>query len=152
MAYGTFTLTGEVLIPGGAPASGKVKLESVPRTLVDSAGNKVWVSPKTVVLDTLGKFSISLPTDSTSGDSTAVGWRVTLDPITRGEQAPTEFYAPQAGATRDLADVVPQTIETIGDTAANRAAAEAAAASVAAAVDTFVTSSNVDTLTVYTTN
>lgn len=123
-AYGTFTLTGTYLNLDGSAASGKVRLDGIPQVIVDSGGDKVFVGPRTLILDAAGRFSVTLPTDAASGgaDSTTIGYRVKF-----GTGAPTEFYAPAADATLDMADVTSQSIETPQETAANAARAETAA-------------------------
>lgn len=125
-AYGTFTLTGHYEKLDGVPASGRVTIVSIPAVLVDADGNTIHASPTTAVLDTTGSFSVALPTDVTTGQSTAIGYRVTAQLKHRSLDG-IEFYAKANGATLAMDDVTPQTVEAIGDTMLNADRAETAA-------------------------
>lgn len=110
MAIGNFTLTGTYLNPNGAPDSGKVKIESIPSIVVDSGGNHVFTSPLYLALNAAGSFSTTLPSDSSSGSSTAIGYRVTKQRIMRLDSTPVTFFAPAIGSSLDMASVTSQAV------------------------------------------
>lgn len=135
MSFGTFLLTGDFNEYGDAPVSGYVQIDGLPEVITDPAGNTTFVGPKKVHLDKLGKFSIALPTDSASGNSSTIGFRVTSHLKDHADINATTFYARQIGATVDLADIVTMVVETVGDTTANKNAAQAAQAAAETARD-----------------
>jgi hypothetical protein len=144
VAFGTFRLTGEFDKLGGPPACGDVIIEGIPSVILDPAGNKIEVGPVRVPLGPLGTFHIDLPSDVTTGQSVAIGYRVTTDLRNSANVVPTQFFARAIGSTLDLADVLTAVIEPVGDTTANRIAAQAAqaAAETAAAAAQAVGNSN----------
>jgi hypothetical protein len=143
LAFGDFTLTGTVQRLDGRPALGaRVFIQGVPATVVNTAGDTIRAGLDPVKVDLTGKFSVKLPSDATTGNSTSIGFRVTTQ-YRNGAPGvgPVEFYARPIGSTVDLSEIplaggVP---ESLGATAANVAAAQAAAdrAEAAAAVTAF---------------
>lgn len=131
MAFGNFVLTGTVQRLDGKPAIGaRVLIYGVPPTVVNTAGDTVRAGLDPVRVDLTGKFSVSLPSDATTGNSTSIGFRVVTQ-YRNGQSggAPVEFYARPIGSTVDLSDIIPPggVAESLGATAANLAAAQAAA-------------------------
>jgi hypothetical protein len=116
MAFGTFTLNGHFDTLTGAPAAGYVQIDGLPQVIVDTAGDKIKVGPKLVTLDTLGNFSVALPSDSTTGDSTTIGYRVTARLKYQQNAGVTEFYAKQISSTVNLADLTSTAVVPVGGT------------------------------------
>jgi hypothetical protein len=130
VAFGNFTLTGTVQRLDGRPALGaRVLIYGVPPTVVNTAGDTVRAGLDPVRVDITGKFSVSLPSDATTGNSTSIGFRVVTQFRSGQTGLPVEFYARPIGSTVDLADITPAggVPESLGATAANVAAAQAAA-------------------------
>jgi hypothetical protein len=131
VAFGDFTLTGTVQRLDGKPAIGaRVLIYGVPPTVVNAAGDTVRAGLDPVRVDLTGKFTVKLPSDATTGNSTTIGFRVVTQ-YRNGQSggAPVEFYARPIGSTVDLSDIIPPggVAESLGATAANLAAAQAAA-------------------------
>src|SRR3954454_20929650 len=130
MSFGNFTLTGTVQRLDGKPAlGGRVLVYGVPPTVVNTAGDTVRAGLDPVKVDVTGKFTVKLPSDATTGNSTSIGFRVVTQYRNGQTGPPVEFYARPIGSTVDLADITPAggVPESLGQTAANVAAAQAAA-------------------------
>lgn len=145
MAFGSFTLTAHFDGYDDAPAIGAVTVMGKPNVVKDAAGKKFKVGPKTEVLDKLGNFTMKLPSDATTGNSTTIGFVARVDLQGQKDALVTEFYARPISEVVDLTAVTTQTIESIGDTALNASRAEAAAAAAqAAAADAIAAGAGID--------
>jgi hypothetical protein len=131
MAFGSFTLKGEIDTFGDAPADGFVVIEGIPSTIVDADDNIVWVGPKRIPLDSLGQFAVTLPTNVTTGQSVNIGYRVSTDLKRCGNITPVEFYARPISSVVLLGSVATQVVELVADTTANRILAQQAASDAA---------------------
>src|SRR3954447_14792885 len=129
MSFGNFTLTGTVQRLDGKPALGaRVLVYGVPPTVVNAAGDTVRAGLDPVRVDVTGKFTVKLPSDATTGNSTTIGFRVVTQYRNGQTAPPVEFYARPIGSTVDFADITPTGVpEGLGGTAAKTAAAQAAA-------------------------
>lgn len=79
MTVGSFTLSGRFLGFGGAPSLGRVRIDGVPLEVVDPVADRYRIGPTMVKLDKLGEFSVTLPTDVTSGQSSVISYDVSVD-------------------------------------------------------------------------
>lgn len=105
MALGTFTLSidGQQL-DGGAETTAHVKIKVQGRSVIaDQAGNELWfpVAGKSVSLP----YSVTLPSDVTTGTSTEIGYEV-LVTTRNGGRAEGVFAARAVGTTVYFADLV----------------------------------------------
>lgn len=105
MALGTFTLSidGRQL-DGGPETTAHVKISVQGRSVIaDQAGNELWfpVAGKSVSLP----YSVTLPSDVTTGTSTEIGYEV-LVTTRNGGRAQGIFAARAVGTTVYLADLV----------------------------------------------
>lgn len=150
MTFGSFTLTARGnQLPYGVPASGTLRVEVIsPGTqqiIADTASNTVFIGPKTLKLGPLGTVTVALPSDVSTGQSATIGYRLTMAGDGElSDTAPVDIWARAIGSSIDLADLVTQVVEPIGDTSANKIAAQAAqaAAETAAAAAVAVGSTN----------
>lgn len=127
-AFGTFSLTIDVKAITGSDEKASATITPIPRPLIDDDGNVIF--DKVRAYQFSGAHTFTLRTNSTSGDSTTVGYNVVVS-TRHGQLLEAEFFAPQAGATLDITDVVEAVIDPVYPS--TQAALDAAASAVAAA-------------------
>lgn len=132
MAFGTFTLTiGGERQDNTPETTAKLHLRSqAVDTLRDGDGDEFkfptrYAHPAGVAVSL--PIALTLFTDSTSGDSTTIGYEGWVS-TSNGGRVEFQFAAPQAGSTIALTDVTPAVIVPVNEAMQYVAAAEAAAA------------------------